>query len=421
MTQAELLEQAKQGNAAAIAALMNQSLQTKGVTARAMLKDGCLQVMVEALETPHQQFFSNYVYRGVNHLGIAAITQLQVHGRMSGQKTPAWTETFHFNPNDNLETSASPALPETPAQPPAPPTSPPITELPGISSQLPTLKAGNLKELARQGDMEALTKLLNRAVVHKEYTVTADWQGSHLQITVEAPQLPDQSIATTLIVHRELANLRIKSIESVKIEGRQQAQAFVGWSQELIVKPTTADQPTTQYVSLEQLQGSSESAAHESSVYAVNLDPTTARTDVFANDPAAKPVSKTTTDPQKSENRVPLSILCHCSPFLGLVVPIPFFPTILVVVLLTNCKDPVIKGNAREVLNFQISFTLWILGLLVLAILTSFIMPVLALVIVLCLTVIVLSSLVLPIWAALKVMGNTDEIVVYPFVTRFLQ
>lgn len=55
MTQQNILELAKQGDAKAIASLLNRQLQPKGITATAALKDGCLQVMLEAVEVPSQQ------------------------------------------------------------------------------------------------------------------------------------------------------------------------------------------------------------------------------------------------------------------------------------------------------------------------------------------------------------------------------
>jgi hypothetical protein len=47
-TQPNLLELAKQGNAKAIATLINRQLQPKGITAKAAFKDGCLQIMLES-------------------------------------------------------------------------------------------------------------------------------------------------------------------------------------------------------------------------------------------------------------------------------------------------------------------------------------------------------------------------------------
>lgn len=48
------VELAKQGDVRAIALLINRSLQSKGIVARSVLKDGCLQIMLEATQTPDQ-------------------------------------------------------------------------------------------------------------------------------------------------------------------------------------------------------------------------------------------------------------------------------------------------------------------------------------------------------------------------------
>ncbi|MEG4036193.1 hypothetical protein QUA03_20450 [Microcoleus sp. S36b_A4] len=45
MTQPNILELAKQGDAKAIALLLNRQLQAKGITAAASLKDGCLPLV----------------------------------------------------------------------------------------------------------------------------------------------------------------------------------------------------------------------------------------------------------------------------------------------------------------------------------------------------------------------------------------
>lgn len=52
--QSNLLQLAKQGDAKAIAALLNRQLQIKGITAKVFLKDNCLQFMLEASEVPEK-------------------------------------------------------------------------------------------------------------------------------------------------------------------------------------------------------------------------------------------------------------------------------------------------------------------------------------------------------------------------------
>ena len=55
MIQPNLLELAKQGDAQAIASVINYLLQPKDITAKVVLKDGCLQVMLESFQVPEQE------------------------------------------------------------------------------------------------------------------------------------------------------------------------------------------------------------------------------------------------------------------------------------------------------------------------------------------------------------------------------
>jgi len=49
-------ELAQQGNVEALVALMNRSLQPKGITVvKAAFKDGCLQILLESAQVPEQQ------------------------------------------------------------------------------------------------------------------------------------------------------------------------------------------------------------------------------------------------------------------------------------------------------------------------------------------------------------------------------
>jgi hypothetical protein len=109
-TQPTLLELAKQGNAQAIATLINRQLQPKGITAKAALKDGCLQVMLESAQAPNQQALVAFVRKGITGLRAASIERVKVYGRLVGEEFPAWSEEFELaqpNPFDDL-----PAVPD---------------------------------------------------------------------------------------------------------------------------------------------------------------------------------------------------------------------------------------------------------------------------------------------------------------------
>jgi uncharacterized protein (DUF697 family) len=93
-TQLNLLELAKQGNAQAIATLMNRQLQPKGITAKAALLEGCLQIMLESAQAPNQQALVVFIRKGITNLGAEPIKKVKVYGRQIGEEFPAWIEEF---------------------------------------------------------------------------------------------------------------------------------------------------------------------------------------------------------------------------------------------------------------------------------------------------------------------------------------
>lgn len=96
-TQPNLLELAKQGNAQAIATLMNRQLQPKGITTKAVLKEGCLQIMLESAEVPNQQALFAFVRKGLTSLGAVSIERVRVYGRQTTKEVPAWSQDFELS------------------------------------------------------------------------------------------------------------------------------------------------------------------------------------------------------------------------------------------------------------------------------------------------------------------------------------
>jgi hypothetical protein len=94
-------ELAKQGNAKAITALINRQLQPKGITAKAALKDGCLQVMLESAQVPNQQVLVTFIRKGVTSLEAASIDRVKVYGRQIGEEFPAWHQEFEIGVQSN--------------------------------------------------------------------------------------------------------------------------------------------------------------------------------------------------------------------------------------------------------------------------------------------------------------------------------
>lgn len=111
MTQTELLELAKQGRPTAIAALINRSLEPKGITAKAALKGRCLQITLAAPKVPNQKVLAGFIYQGVMKLAPEAIASLKVFGLQNGQTDPAWSQEFKLSPQAEFSEELSAIAP----------------------------------------------------------------------------------------------------------------------------------------------------------------------------------------------------------------------------------------------------------------------------------------------------------------------
>lgn len=223
MTQPNILELAKQGDAKAIALLLNRQLQAKGITAAASLKDGCLQVMLEAAEAPSQQVLAAWVSKSIAGLGAASIEKVKVYGRQTGAKVPAWSQEFEV---------AGLKLPVAN-----------VTEGRASSSENTESNQLSLKERAKLGDVEAIASLLNLPLQNKGITATASLQDGCLQVMLEGDRVPDEEAAVR-IVRRELTNLKAGAIASVKVYGQQAGEDFPAWNREFELV-TRASYPTS--------------------------------------------------------------------------------------------------------------------------------------------------------------------------------
>lgn len=92
--QYQLVEMAKQGKPKAIALLINQLLQPKGITATAGFKEGWLHVILESATVPNQQATAIYIHKKLCTLKSQSLTHVKIHGRQLGNKTVAWTQEF---------------------------------------------------------------------------------------------------------------------------------------------------------------------------------------------------------------------------------------------------------------------------------------------------------------------------------------
>lgn len=191
MEQQNLSELAKQGNAQAIATFINRTLQPKGITAKAAIKNDCLQIMLEAAQVPNPQVLVPLINKWIGNLGAESIKKVKVFGRKSGEEFPAWNEEFE------------------------------------VTAQ----NVPNFEELAKQGDVNALTKLINQWLSSQSITAKAILKNDCLQIKVESAQVPEQDSVVSVIRERLIA-LDIQFSQKVKIFGQQTGDDFPDWQEE---------------------------------------------------------------------------------------------------------------------------------------------------------------------------------------------
>jgi hypothetical protein len=102
------LELAKQGDAAAIAALLNRTLQRQGITAQATQEDGFLNISLESAKVPPKEPVVNFIHQGMTKLESEAIHTVKIEAYPAGKNTPAWSEEFTletaslFNLDDDI-------------------------------------------------------------------------------------------------------------------------------------------------------------------------------------------------------------------------------------------------------------------------------------------------------------------------------
>lgn len=190
--QPNLQQLAKQGNPKAIAAMLNRSLQPKGITAKASVKNGCLQIMLEARKVPPKQPYVDSLRKGLTNLMPAAIQKVRVYGKQADEDVPEWLEEFNLSVQ-------------------------PIQDL---------------SELARQGDVKAINTLIHQWVKPHGVTAKVRLKSDCLQVMLESAEIPNQQTMVGLL-NSEVSKLGIKPIKTIKLFSKQTDEDFPDWYQEI--------------------------------------------------------------------------------------------------------------------------------------------------------------------------------------------
>lgn len=186
MAQASLLERARQGDAQAIATLLNRVLEPLGIVAALTVSAETLHLTLEAASTPEASTVLPVIYRGLLQLQIATLRRVEIRARASGGGAPAWSE------------------------------------------QIANHRGALLKGLAQQGDEAAMQHLLNRAIAHKQLTSRVHVAEEQLQVLLEGDHLPEPAIAV-MLVQREVASWQALRIDTIEIHARYLDEDAIRW------------------------------------------------------------------------------------------------------------------------------------------------------------------------------------------------
>jgi protease PrsW len=94
MVQSDLRKLAQQGDVAAIAQLLNRDLQPHGVTAKLLLRDQCLKILLTAEQSLDETVFVELVRQQIERLEAPVIGLVKLYSQQIGEGIPAWSAEF---------------------------------------------------------------------------------------------------------------------------------------------------------------------------------------------------------------------------------------------------------------------------------------------------------------------------------------
>jgi len=105
MASQNLLELAKQGNIQAIDMLLGRMLEPRGITAKAVLQDGRLHLLLESDHVLEQATLVPFVHQAISRLGSSEIKSLTVYGKQRGQQGQPWSQVINLTPDEKQDAS----------------------------------------------------------------------------------------------------------------------------------------------------------------------------------------------------------------------------------------------------------------------------------------------------------------------------
>ncbi len=93
----------QQSELAIIAQWMNRYLDPKGITAKAVLKDRCVGILLESDPAPNQEETIALVRKGLDELKLELIQKVRVYGRRVRERLPVWQQELEVGTTQGLQ------------------------------------------------------------------------------------------------------------------------------------------------------------------------------------------------------------------------------------------------------------------------------------------------------------------------------
>ncbi|MDZ8052056.1 MAG: hypothetical protein RMX68_000965 [Aulosira sp. ZfuVER01] len=199
MVSTNVLDLAKQGNADAIASLINDQLQSQGITAKVTLQDNCIYVLLESATLPQQQTLAPFVFQRIIKLAIEIADSLQIYGRKTSEKRPSWSQVYSLS-------EAKPYLEDRLT----------INTQDITTEVTSSTQINNLDQVSVSGSLDTIATHLNRVLVDEKVNIEIIPKDKLLKIIAETDRVLDGSIFAERI-YQELKNFNLSEFETMEI------------------------------------------------------------------------------------------------------------------------------------------------------------------------------------------------------------
>ena len=259
----DILQDAKQGNPKAIEAIFSYQLKAENIAVKVVVRDGCLQIILEAKQALSQVTMVNGVKKVLTGIKPENIQTVKVYSKQLGDDFPKWHEEFELaekkkvdvSPNIDSVKPEAPKVSETIN--PSSDSNESLSQARNRANKSSKLIDTNAKhhvndltsnltspniadedsllmERARWGYLDSISTLLNSAFSSQGVSVSLNKsRAKFLEIILKPNGITDKQIAIDIIC-QSLNKTKTRVFSEVSISVDTSESDFPSWTQDLI-------------------------------------------------------------------------------------------------------------------------------------------------------------------------------------------